>query len=225
MGTGETERQPAPLSPWHAGSLHRWLRNLHLYAGLFISPYVLVFAVSVFFLVHAWLPGARTGSTREWSATDLPLATNLNELSGRERVNALRPALDRARVHGEVGWIQYLAKENRLVVPVTVPGRATTVTLDVAKREALIRERSTGLASALIELHRSPGPHLVGIRKNSSYLQMWSWLTDASVLHLLLVSLTGVYLWYVLRSERRVGIVLLAAGAFTFFGLVYALVP
>jgi hypothetical protein len=186
---------------------------------------VSVLAVSVFFLVHAWLPGARTGSTREWSATDLPLATNLNELSGRERINALRPALDRARVHGEVGWIQYLAKENRLVVPVTVPGRATTVTLDVAKREALIRERSTGLASALIELHRSPGPHLVGIRKNSSYLQMWSWLTDATVLLLLLVSLTGVYLWYGLRSERRVGIVLLAAGAFTFFGLVYALVP
>ena len=54
---------------------------------------------------------------------------------------------------------------------------------------------------------------------------MWSWLTDATVLLLLLVSLTGVYLWYVLRSERRVGIVLLVAGAFTFFGLVYALVP
>ena len=32
-------------------------RDLHLYFGLFISPLVLVFAISVVFLVHAWLPG------------------------------------------------------------------------------------------------------------------------------------------------------------------------
>ena len=27
-------------------------RDLHLYVGLFLSPFVLVFAVSVFYLVH-----------------------------------------------------------------------------------------------------------------------------------------------------------------------------
>ena len=32
-------------------------RDLHLYFGLFISPLVLVFAISAVFLVHAWLPG------------------------------------------------------------------------------------------------------------------------------------------------------------------------
>ena len=30
-------------------------KDLHLYFGLFISPFVLLFAVSVFFLVHAWI--------------------------------------------------------------------------------------------------------------------------------------------------------------------------
>ena len=30
-----------------------WLiRDLHMFLGLFISPFVLVFAISVFFLVH-----------------------------------------------------------------------------------------------------------------------------------------------------------------------------
>src|SRR5205823_6124965 len=32
-------------------------RDLHLYVGLFISPFVLLFAISVIFLVHAWIPG------------------------------------------------------------------------------------------------------------------------------------------------------------------------
>ena len=31
---------------------YRWTRDLHLYFGLFISPFLLVFAFSVFFLNH-----------------------------------------------------------------------------------------------------------------------------------------------------------------------------
>jgi hypothetical protein len=40
----------------------------------------------------------------------------------------------------------------------------------------------------------------------------------------LLVSSTGVYLWLVLRSERRAGLLLLGLGALTVCGGVYALV-
>jgi len=200
------------------------MRDLHLYFGLFISPFVLVFAVSVFFLVHNWLPKAVPNPAGARSVSDLPLPANLDQLSGRERIDTLKPALDWAQVHGEVGWIQHLAKENRLVVPVTVPGRITTVTIDVAKREARIEEQSTGLASALVALHKSPGPHLVGLRMNWIYVRVWYWLADATVYLLLFSTLSGVYLWYLLRSARRIGIVLLAAGAVSLFSLVHALV-
>jgi len=33
-------------------------RDLHLYFGLFLSPFVLVFAISTLFLVHSWFPGS-----------------------------------------------------------------------------------------------------------------------------------------------------------------------
>jgi uncharacterized iron-regulated membrane protein len=64
------------------GRFYRLIRDLHLYLGLFISPFVLVFAISVFFLVHAWLPkiGSETSTTRVVSA--LPLPVNLQRLSG-----------------------------------------------------------------------------------------------------------------------------------------------
>jgi hypothetical protein len=200
------------------------MRDLHLYLGLLITPFVLVFAVSVFFLVHPALFRTDPGPILKRTVANLPLPANLDQLSGRERIDALKPALASAGVSGEVGWIQHLAKENRLVIPVTVPGRSATVTIDVGKREASVEERGTGLASAVVLLHKSPGPHLVGMRMNWFPMRLWLWLADATVYLLLFVTVSGVWLWYVIRSERRIGWVLLATGAASFLGLAYALV-
>jgi hypothetical protein len=76
----------------------------------------------------------------------------------------------------------------------------------------------------LVILHKSPGPHLVNIRMNWAYMRVWFWLADATVYLLLFVTVSGVYLSYVLRSERRIGTGLLIAGAISFFGLVYAII-
>jgi len=206
------------------GAFYRGVRAFHLYCGLFMSPFVLVFAISVFFLVLAWLPKAIPNPDRTRIVSDLTLPANLEQLSGRARIDALKPALNSAGVRGEVGWVQHLPKENRLIIPVTVPGRATTVTIDLAKRNASIEERSTGLADALVVLHKSPGPHLVGMRMNWFYMRVWYWLADSTVYLLCFITLSGIYLWYVLRSEHRIGLGLLVAGAISFFSIVYALV-
>lgn len=202
---------------------YRVTRDLHLYFGLFISPFVLVFAVSVFLLVHSWSPKSAANSSAGTTASDLPLPADLEAVSGRQRIDKLKPVLERLGVEGEVGWVQHFPKQHRLIIPVTVPGRVTTVTLDVTKREASIERRTTGLADALVVLHMSPGQHLADIRKNWIYMRVWSWLADATVYLILFLTVSGLYLWYVLRAERRVGISLLAAGALSFFGIVYAL--
>jgi hypothetical protein len=202
----------------------RLIRDLHLYTGLFVSPFVLLFAVSVFFLVHAWLPQASVDSAAARSVSNLPLPSNLEKLSGRERIDALKPALERAGVHGEVGWIQHRVREDRLVVPLTVPGRFTTVTIDLAQRQASIEELNTGVSSALVLLHKSPGPHLANIRMNWPYMRVWFWLADATVYLLVFITVSGLYLWYILRSQRKIGFGLIVAGAVSFFGLVYAMV-
>ncbi len=202
--------------------LYRVLRDLHLYLGLFVSPFVLLFAFSVFFLVHAWLPKASpAGAARV--ATDLALDSRLEQLSGRPLIDALRPTLDGAGVRGEVGWVQHLANERRYIIPVSVPGRITKVVLDVEKRQASIEERNTGLADAIVVLHKSPGPHLVGMRMNWFFMHVWWWLSDATVYLLLFTTVSGIYLWYVLRSDRKPGFAVLTAGAVSFFSIVYAL--
>lgn len=203
--------------------LYQTTRDLHLYFGLFISPYVLVFAASVFFLVHSWSQKSSSGVSTGSTFSELALPDDLETVSGRERVDKLKPVLKRLGVEGEFGSVRHSPKQHRLVVPVTVPGRLTTVTLDLAKREASVEQRTTGLADALVVLHMSPGQHMADIRKNWIYMRAWSWLADATVYLVLFITVSGIYLWYVLRTERKIGSVLLVAGAVSFFGMIYAL--
>src|SRR5882762_3825900 len=118
------------------GRFYRLTRDLHLYLGLFISPFVLVFSISVFFLVHAWRPriALETSTTRVVST--VPLPGDLQTLSGRPLIEALKPALEKADVRGEVGFVRHLVKEEKLVIPVTIPGREMTVSISIASREA-----------------------------------------------------------------------------------------
>jgi len=199
-------------------------RDLHLYAGLFISPFVVLFIVSVFVLVHP--PSAPSTPVARAAAPvqNLEIPPGLESLSGRARIDAVRPLLDRAGVHGEIGFIGYAPGEHRLSIPVNVPGRETIFEIDLNSRSATITARDTGLLDALVQLHKSPGPHLAGIRMNWIAMRIWRWLADATVYLLLFITASGIYLWTVLRSERRVGIVMLMAGAVSFFGMVYALV-
>jgi hypothetical protein len=197
-------------------------RDLHLYLGLFISPFVLVFAVTVVFLAHAWLPkfGPDTSATRV--VANLSLPSDLKTLSGRPLIEALKPTLAAINVPGEVGFVQSRANEGKLIIPVTIPGRETTVSLDLLAGEATITTRQTGLADALVTLHKSPGQHGPGIRMNWFYMRAWRWFADATVYLVLFITVSGVYLWFALRAERTVGFALLFAGALAFFGIAYA---
>jgi hypothetical protein len=222
-----TNRSTREYNAW-VRSLNKWFyqvtRDLHLYLGLFISPFVLVFSVSVIFLAYSWIPGAAgDGDLSRSSASHLMLAPNLNELSGRALVDAIRPTMDQIGVIGEIEFIRNVPKEHRLLVPVTVPGRQTLVNIDLQNGTAEITRHTTGIWDAMVVLHKSPGPHLGAIRMNWFMFRAWRWLADSTAYALLFISVSGIYLWVVLRAERRIGLVLIVVGACSFFGIVYTL--
>jgi hypothetical protein len=204
-------------------SFYALTRDLHLYLGLFISPMVLVFAVSVFFLVHAWVPGA-TSSPMARTVREVAIPSGVDRLNGREQIDALRPVLDALGVHGEVNFVRRISAEHRLVIPVMIPGREVSVDLNTETREAAVTDRGGSIWSALVYLHKMPGQHNANIRGNWIFLRIWKFLSDTTVYIVLFLSLTGIYLWAVLRAERRVGWCLIVAGACSCCGLVYALI-
>lgn len=199
-------------------------RTVHLYLGLFISPFIVLFALSVIFLVHSWTPGKGTKAEPPRTVSNLQLPSDIEKLSGRPLIDALRPVLASAGVQGEINWVTHTAEPNRFIIPVTIPGRLTTVTIDVSKREATIESKTTGLADAAITLHKLPGPHLVGMRMNWIYIRLWSWFADATAYLLIVIPATGVYLWYASRSDRKSGYLCLLSGIAVFTTLIYALI-
>jgi hypothetical protein len=200
--------------------VYRWLRDLHLYFGLFISPFVLLFAASVFYLNHGKLnPGAEpTADTYR----DLTVPDGFDRLKGREAVDRAKTILPQVGVTGEIGFLRYVPKDRHLIFPVSRAGSEATVDVDLDARTAIVKRRSMNLWESLSYLHKMPGPHNVAIRGNWLGIQAWRVLADATIYLVLFISLSGVYLWWALKAERRLGLTLLTAGAVTFFGLIFA---
>lgn len=199
-------------------------RDLHLYIGLFLSPFVLVFSVSVFYLVHGFArrPAPDLAASSR-TVNDLIVPSGLAGMQGRARVDALRSVLDQVGVSGEVDFVRHVPGEHRLIVPVRLPTRDAVVSLDYERRSATISSREHSLGDAFVYLHKMPGPHNVDVRGNTPLMRGWRLLADATAYLTLLITVTGIYLWVALKAERRVGLALVLAGAITFWGLVYAI--
>jgi len=103
-------------------------------------------------------------------------------------------------------------EEHRLIIPIVRPGLNTMIDLNVDERTAVVSEYRTPFWERLSYLHRSPGPHNVAIRGNWFWTRAWRWVADATVYLVLFLPVSGLYLWALLRPERRVGLILLAAG-------------
>jgi hypothetical protein len=190
--------------------LYRWTRDLHLYAGLFISPFLLVFAISVFFLNHAKVQPDRWTGRRTVSMVDVP--ADIVTRKGAAAVEAVRAIADRAGIDGEIGFTRFVRDTNHFVFPVSKPGREASVDVDVAGRTAIISTRPTSLLESLAYLHKMPGPHNADIRGNWVPTQLWRGAADTTIYLTLFVTMTGVFLWWALRAERRIGLVLLSLG-------------
>jgi hypothetical protein len=196
--------------------------GLHRYIGLFLSPFVLVFAVSVVLLNHPGIPLGKPAKSPPRSL-QVHLPPGIEKLEGMARVQRARLMLREAGVGGEIGPIHYSAQDQVLDIPVTRPGYEATVEVNLNTGVASIEEAKTGFGNSLIYLHKMPGPHLADIRGNWPLVRIWAWLADGTAWLLIFLSVSGIYLWTVIRSERRIGLILLLAGAISFAGCLYAI--
>lgn len=198
---------------------YRWTRDLHLYFGLFISPFILLFAVSVFFLNHAKV--ATDTATSVETFHDLAIPDGLEGAQGSEAITRAQAILSQVGLTGEIGFTRFVRQTRHFVFPVSKPGLEATVDVDLDARVASISRRTTGFLESLAYLHKMPGPHNVAIRGNWLGTRLWRFFADGTIALIMFISVSGVYLWYVLKAERRIGLALLTAGTISFFGLIY----
>lgn len=196
-------------------AVYFWTRDLHLYLGLFVSPFILVFAISTLFLNHNWRPSGSAKRQIRSAPIEIP--------QGPGSIEQAKEILRQLNLSGEIGFIRFVPKDNRLSISLMKPGVEATIEVDLESKTAEVDERETGIWQTLIYLHRSPGPHNAGIRGNWIYTRIWRGMADSVVYLLLFSSASGIYLWLVIKAARRFGFILIALGTVSFFAVLAAL--
>lgn len=189
------------------------VRSVHLYIGLFLSPFILIFCVSVLALNHSgWL-------NKKNPVLHQPvIKTRIKQFPhDTSELNTAKSIISELRIDGEIDFI--FKKGNHFAFPVTKPGLKLLIDVDTLTKDLTINRTVEGTFRATNYLHKMPGPHNENIRGNSSFLKLWRVLADTVVYLLLFLSASGVFLWYFLKVERKLGIVVIVLGAVTFSGL------
>lgn len=196
--------------------IDRWLRWLHLYAGLFLSPFMVVFALSAIYLNHPGMSAKPAEPTRREATIQMP--------EGLKGLDLAKDVMRQTGVQGEVEFFPPDSAGPRISVPVVTPSHKITINANLSEKKATISERPTTFAERVNYLHKFPGPHLVGFRGNWVFTRMWGIFADGTVYLILFVTLTGIYIWFLVRSERVRGLAFFAAGCICFAAVLFALI-
>lgn len=194
----------------------RWVRLLHLYAGLFLSPFLVVFALSAICLNHPGMSAKPVEPTRREVAVQAP--------EGLKGLDLAKEIMRHTGVQGEVEFFPPDAQGPRISVPVGTPSRKITINANLSEKKATISERPTTFSERVNYLHKYPGPHLVGFRGNWVFTRIWGVFADGTVYLVLFVTMTGIYIWFIVRSDRMRGLAFFAAGCICFVAVVLALI-
>ncbi len=189
------------------------IRALHLYFGLLISPFVLIFSVSVIVFNHPELIN-RFSTIKQLA----DIQTKLDKIP-HDTTDLLtaKAVIKKLNITGEIDFIS--KNDSSISFPVNKPGLTTRVTVNTVTNSVLITRKNEGALRGTSYLHAMPGPHNVSIRGNSAFLKTWRVLADTVVYTLLFLTVSGVFLWFILKAERRVGLYAHIAGVLLFAGI------
>ena len=178
-------------------------RTLHLYAGLFLAPFLIIFAVSVMVINHRHPVTGKPVIVTE-SKTIHSIPENL------ESLNAVHSLMEQAGISGWVTFFRHIEERKQFRFIVLRPTLRRNVTLDLENKTLEIENLPADLKSTLYWLHVMPGPHTQ--YRNWVFLFLWWALADGVAYGGIFLGVSGIYLWYFLKQERRVGLVLMTLG-------------
>ena len=191
-----------------------WNRKGHYYFGLYLLFFLWLFAFTGLLLNHG-----------QWSFAEFWPSRKISRL---ERAVEIRPAaidLERARdlmrqlgIRGEIEWTAATANSDRFEFRVNRPGHNFAVTLDPDHRRAIVEHTQINGWGVLHVLHTFTGVRAGDTRNQRDWIltRVWALAMDAVAIGLIVLVLTGLYLWWGLAgAKRKLGACALALGTTT----------
>lgn len=180
-----------------------FVRRAHLYTGLFLLPWVIMFGVSTIPINHP------SPETAQWTPlaqhtfdTPVPAASeNLRPL-GREMMNAA--GIEGGYYVYRVNPRQVQAGHPNFLAPIRI-------TYFPEERRLIVEQRPFSLRPFLSGMHTRGGYDTGGF-----WDSVWALFVDVVSVGLILWIASGIYMWWGLPATRRSGWIALSAGAICF---------
>jgi hypothetical protein len=195
---------------------NKLLRRIHLYLGLILLPWFLLYGISSGVFNHA-------KTFKEWSADGRPDWIPRFERDYAFEIptddDAKRQAAARALTDLGLGTDQsfgtWQPNEHELVIYTHTFWQATNVRLDTKANRVLVEDQRSTWDGFMIGAHARGG-----FKQELVLVDLWAAIIDLICLGMLLWVITGVYMWWRLPSTRRWGAVALGSGLITFAVLI-----
>jgi hypothetical protein len=234
---------------------HRWIlktaRMLHLYTTLFGLALILFFAITGFMLNHMewFLPDdARLESLKRTDRRPLPLdkmpggklpePNDDGEPTAEGKlavVEALRKEFD---IRGEMQSVQFVTvnvpkpnsnpdaepeEKKVLLVEFLRSGGTVVATIDRTSAMTDVVWNNQGWPIVMTDLHRGNRGNLSNEVKRTG--RVWSFVIDATCILLLIISATGLVMWWSLKTRGKWTALLILGGGLVSFAMYYWFVP
>lgn len=174
--------------------MYKTLRTVHLLCGTLSLPFLLMYGISAVQMAHSrWFTLKPTITERQVA---VPPALDARTLA--------RHLMNNEGVRGELGQTSESAGAQKLRI--VLPGTVHEVSYDRSGGTARIRTSVAGTLGMMNRLH-----HAAGLYPEFVPLKLWG--AAVGVISLALIGLggTGLWMWWMRRQERTLGLILLAS--------------
>lgn len=203
-----------------AAKLRVWTRKFHNYIGLCLLLFVWLFSVSGLVLNHSKWSAAQFWKQRRETTAD-------RVITAPTATGDLAIASDLMRQLGIVGEIGETKRDQRgaFEFQVVRPGVIWRVQARLDSARAVVTETRLNKWGVMDALHKLTGVNMdqPALQPDWILTRLWRLAMDALAFGLIVLVLSGVYLWWRLTVKRSSGLIALTLGmaacAFFLFGL------
>jgi hypothetical protein len=179
------------------------VRRIHLYTALFLSPWMLAFALSNISMNHKLHTGAKFEFVREEAYPKTFGPTDDKQAVAKQILADLQMP--------ESFWIdQRRSNDDQLTVVHDSPLHAARITYSRSHQKLVIKKKIFRIGQLMESFHRG------GFGSTHLPKHIWGILVDGLTIGMILWAFSGFLMWWELKITRRVGFVTLAMGCILF---------
>jgi hypothetical protein len=178
--------------------------------GLFLLLFLWLFALSGLLLNHPQWEFHNFWPTREESTVEKAIHLDAPK-SFEAGVAALAGQLE---LSGETERLNGEQKPGHIEFRLTRPGLITTVSADLETQTATVHQIKVNKWGVFRMLHTFSGVRLndPNLTRDWIVTRLWSFSMDAVAIGIIVMVLSSYYLWFLRKSRRRPGAIVLALG-------------